>query len=193
MLISLLRRRTKAARSVVKSAPAGSLDACSLVAFVRFLGAGRGYFEPQIIIRPYVTTDETYQRGPRGAIASFCSGRTTRDPGASDDDDDQKSSVCDDRRCHSGITSCLRSRNVFQQCRNGAPECRGPQKLDGCACGNDQGRPHNGIVNVEVAGARYTTVKKTGHSTRTIILGNQNKQRWLADRYLGPGCGTFLR
>ena len=36
---------------------------------------------------------------------------------------------------------------------------------------------HNGIVNVEVAGARYTTVKKTGHSKRTIILGNQNKQR----------------
>ena len=46
---------------------------------------------------------------------------------------------------------------------------------------NDQGRPHNGIVNVEVAGARYTTVKKTGHSTRTIILGNQNKQTWLTD------------
>ena len=60
------------------------------------------------------------------------------------------------------------------------------------ARGNDRGRPHNGIVNVEVAGARYTTVKKTGHSTRTIILGNQNKQTWLTDLF-GPGCGTFLR
>src|SRR5258705_9983467 len=32
--------------------------------------------------------------------------------------------------------------------------------------------PHNGIVNVDTASTRDATVKKTGHSKRTIILGN---------------------
>jgi hypothetical protein len=32
--------------------------------------------------------------------------------------------------------------------------------------------PHNGIVNVDIASTRDATVKKTGHSKRTIILGN---------------------
>jgi hypothetical protein len=39
--------------------------------------------------------------------------------------------------------------------------------------------PHDGIVHVDIASTRDATVKKTGHSKRTIILGNQNQQRRL--------------